>query len=152
MCYVFLEKKLVPSEAGDASGKINWGDLNKGHLRSYRCEVINYAIGPLFNLEFFLGLRFFEVIRKANSIESGKVILTRHWIVPIPKIDPGKKDSFVFYLQNLSPHFVDVTLPSSATIHSKRENEGRLISVGGATPEVMHFPPNDMSLRKEAGT
>jgi hypothetical protein len=91
-----------------------------------RWTLTNYGTTPVFNVSLVLKSSFREAVRvKAGGTTNGKVVFSRDWIVNIGKLDPGISSPFVFYAVNLSPYYVDIIPPQSATLEVLGEEAQR---------------------------
>jgi pimeloyl-ACP methyl ester carboxylesterase len=111
--------------SGPAGGRMGWAADN---TQGYRCEVVNYGPGPVFNVAMAFRLVFREAIRQGGDrVLSGKVTLSRDWNIGFNRVNPG--GTFVFYVYNGSSHFVDALLPDSAILQVGGETQAQRVSI-----------------------
>jgi hypothetical protein len=116
---------------------------NSPVLSGYRCNVINYGVGPVFNIDLALEEEFREIIRdpkQPNTMQSGKTTITRKWPIGIDKVDPGVSNQFTFYIVNGSDDMVLVSLPETVTLETGADNLRQNIRLVRSTI-VMQFWP-----------
>jgi hypothetical protein len=117
-------------------------------LNAYRCQLTNYEIVPVFNVEMSLHLQFKEALRdteRPNATRSGVVTLSRDWPIQIRKIDFGQEKPFVFYIYNMSNQFAQISLPNSLTLQLGTENTKREIRLIQSALDFMpYLPPFDV--------
>jgi hypothetical protein len=116
---------LVPLENGGGGLAEYFGEpggdwsFGKSPQWAYRCEVINYAHGVLIDVTFDIRLTLTKPERvpdQPNAFKQGEVTLARGWKIVIPKIDPGPREPFVFYVHNCClDRFVHARIPSVGT-------------------------------------
>ena len=112
-------------------------------LNGYRCDLINYANGPVFNIDIALGEEFHEIThdpQQPNTMQAGKVTVSRRWNIPIDKVDPGVNNQFTFYIINQSNTMVLVSLPEAVTLETGADSARQNIRLEHSTV-VMQFWP-----------
>jgi hypothetical protein len=112
-------------------------------LNGGRCDVINYGTGPVFNIDMALGEEFHEITRdpqQPNTMNAGKITVSRKWNIPIDKIDPGVSNQFTFYIINESDTMVLVSLPETVTLETGADTTRQNIRLVRSTV-VMQFWP-----------
>ena len=67
----------------------------------------------------------FEVFREItrdpkepNTMQAGKIAVSRQWSINIDKVDPGTSNAFSFYIYNPSDTMVTVSFPDSVTLQT----------------------------------
>jgi hypothetical protein len=81
---------------------------------------------------------FMEAVKNAgNQPEVGKHLFSFAWVATAPKIDPGPRDPFVFYLFHFGPQFVRITPPKLAVFFRLGEHTPN----GFAIEQPMRSPP-----------
>ena len=128
---------------GQPGGKHTWGS-GDGPWSGLRCQITNYGISTVFNAHAVIGLSFIENLKdkdNPNTSRSGRITLSREWLVPVNKIDPGPDRSFVFYIFNSSDHFVDISLPKTASVQKGGASNRINVPVIGPDYAAMILPP-----------
>jgi hypothetical protein len=83
-------------------------------LFSRKCTVTNYTDDVLIDISFKPILDFKTMIRRPDGVFEGHgVDHSREGLVNIPKIDVASDKAVVFYIENTSNGFVDITMPKS---------------------------------------
>lgn len=85
-----------------------------GSVPAYRCEVTTSR--TLLDVSITVRLLYRDpifVVGQANTTKQGQVWLDRDWQVPIRRLMPN--DKYVFYIQNLAPKYVTVSIRDRAT-------------------------------------
>lgn len=153
-----LQTFPIPAESGDGGlgrvfsepgSKHTWG-TDDGPWTGYKCQITNYGASTIFNVQTIVGLTFMENMKdkdNPNTSRSGQVTLSRGWLVPVNKIDPGPDRSFVFYIYNSSNHFVDISLPKIASIQKTGTIDRINIPIIGSDSGPIVLPP--ISIKKK---
>jgi hypothetical protein len=113
-------------------------------LMAYRCQITSYSNIPVSEVALSFRLKFIAEIKDANdpnTLRSGPVTLERDWPIRIAKIDSGADRPFVFYVYNITPQFVEVRFPSSATGKLLGDPRVRIIAIDPSTLPPMTFSP-----------
>jgi hypothetical protein len=101
---------------GQVSGAPGSVMFPPGHFQTYECKVTNYYKETVFDVSMELHVVQQEAVRdpqNKGAAQSGKVVLERDWLIPIPKIDPGPANAFVFYASNFLDRFSTVMFPAA---------------------------------------
>jgi len=112
-------------------------------LDGYRCDVINYGIGPVFNIDMPLGEEFHKITRdpqQPNTMHAGKITVSRKCNVPIDKVDPGVNNQFTFYIVNESDAMVFVSLPETVTLETGADTTKQNIRLVRSTVLMQFWP------------
>jgi hypothetical protein len=129
------------------------GPLDAIFISVYRCEVTNYGVDPVIDLQMALDLTFYEAVpvpgQSENARGHGNVKLHRPWLISIQKIDAGRENAFKFYLVNNQDNlFVHVLMPRVATLRLLDEQQRMQVNLtvtemGGEYPLLFgpHFIP-----------
>jgi hypothetical protein len=129
-----------------AGSQVTWKD-NEGPAFGNKCEVFDYGSGPVFdvNLTFDVSTRK-VIVNEGGGKSSGDKIQSGQWIVPIPKIDEGANNPFVFYFFNrFWPLFVQIDLPPSASsIKSNNAPRQSIEVVSAAHNQPIFLNPGDL--------
>jgi hypothetical protein len=112
----------------------------------HKCQLFNYGSGPVFDV----ALAFDVVVRQDIANDSGhiggEIVQSGQWTVPIPKVDQGVSNPFVFYFFNpLWRYFIQIDPTPSATFIRSNEAERQTIKVISSTHQPIFLNPADPS-------
>ncbi len=112
----------------------------------YTCELTNDAATPLLDVKFTLILGFFEAVKdqKKHSETVGRMTLRLEHPISIPRIDPGRQNSFVFWIWNVNKEWLGVHIPTNATAQSL--SSGRRDGVIRTRNAELELPPSPLAL------
>ena len=100
----------------------------------YRCEITNYGEAPLLQVLLKFKIEYQETVptKSGRAVSAGEAIHSGEWPVLLPKIDPGKINSAVFYVYNESDYFAQVTPPKLASHidFNKKQQRASLLHIG----------------------
>jgi hypothetical protein len=102
----------------------------------YRCEITNYGPEPLLQVGLKFKIEYQEISPSGESgktIRSGNTIHSGEWPVLLPKIDPGRSNSVVFYVYNQSRYFARVAPPEVASyinLNDGKRQQASLLHIG----------------------
>ena len=116
---------------GPPGNKQSW-EIGDGPSPGYKCQSTNYGRSPIFNVQMVFGLSFREIERDKDnpgSSRSGKITLSRGWLVQVNKIDQGHNNPFVFYIYNASEQFLSIILSKSAMVQMGGTKRNSIVPV-----------------------
>ena len=128
---------------------ISWtSNDNKIPAFGNKCQVFDYGSGPVFDVNLVFNVSARKVnVNEGGGKSSGDVIQSGQWIVPIPKIDEGASNPFVFYFFNrFWSSFVQIDQPPLASIIRNNNAPRQSIEVvSAAHNQPIWLNPGDLS-------
>jgi hypothetical protein len=135
-----LGKQFAP-----AGSPISWTlKDNEAPAFGNKYQLFDYGDGPVFDVNLVFHISTRKVVpNKSGGKSSGDKIESGEWIVPIPKVDQGANNPFVFYFFNrFWPVFIEIDMPPSASFIKSSNAPRQPIDVISAThtqPIVLNF-------------
>ena len=81
---------------------------------AFRCELTNYGDHTLLDVRIDFALTYKKFLAAGGVFGSGATILERSWDFTSGKVDPGASHKIVFYILDVSPHVIELKVPSEA--------------------------------------
>jgi hypothetical protein len=118
------------SQSGAPGAKFEWPKNSNGiPAQGYQVAVENYWKEAVTSVEIEVKMTLSEVIKHGTDARSGKVTLSRSWLIPIRKIDPGLNHAFTFYVINKTDQFASVKLPDTATVQTLGSDQKQTVEL-----------------------
>ena len=89
-----------------------------------RCRISNIGTFTVLDLNIEIPVRFFEAKHvDAGAYSYGKQIDTEMWNPPKNSLVLSPNESFEFYVWNLGPYIVDITIPSRGKARARGQQD-----------------------------
>lgn len=89
-----------------------------------------------------LRLTYIKATNQGSGYQGTSDIAEASAVARTQKIDPGKDNSFSFYIWNMSNEFVELKFDSHSTLRVIGESADRVIAIEQANPApILHFSP-----------